>query len=53
MSVLFVIGAYLLPLALLVAAVVWAVNLSTSVLAIQRILERMEGRQSGTEPSSR
>ena len=52
MSALLVIGVYLLPLALLVAAVVWAVNLSNSVLAIQRILERMEARQSGADPSS-
>jgi len=46
MGVMAVVVIWLLPLALLVAAAVWAVNLSGSVYAIQRTLERMDARQS-------
>jgi hypothetical protein len=45
MGVIAVVVVWLLPLALLVAAAVWAVNLSGSVYAIQRTLERMDARQ--------
>ena len=46
MGVMAVVVIWLLPLALLVAAAVWAVNLSGSVYAIQRTLERMDAHQS-------
>ena len=45
MRLIAVVVIWLLPLALLVAAAVWAVNLSGSVYAIQRTLERMDARQ--------
>ena len=52
MGVLFALVAWILPVAVLVAAAVWAVNLSASVYAIQRTLERMDARQAAAQTSA-
>jgi hypothetical protein len=44
-GVIVVLVVYLIPVVLLVAVVVWGVNLSTAVFSIEAILKRMEARQ--------